>query len=760
MNINTHLLHRVETAAGLNAVSSRYVGPLLGNGELCLFLDENGVMHDYAPLPGRGAPRIYWAGRRLRPERRPMVSFGYFTALPSWEWLESKHWTQSLDPRSGIIRTVHERASGREETETMLLLDRNLIAVHKQIERLRGSASLDFRFRLCPPGALGLPEGVSIRGAGTDETGAWLEYELCGVVRHLGRIALWADKPCTAEVRDNELRLTIPLKAAADEVTLYLAFADDLGDEMFYKHAGWLGRYADHPMLAPVIRDLHGRPVTKSDPVQIVHELRNWTRKDGWAAVRQQQTKCWGEFFQPGWLDLPDARDVQAIWETGMYATRTQLTRWSIPVTIHGDIFNGMYFWDAMAGAKTLLQAGHWPLVQRMAEHYLSVLPLGMQMVDGVGARLEQANCEGGYFHLVPQGCQIYEVHAGGYTSRLVWAWSLYAGMNRQLLERYYPIFWGAAEFFRRWMVYQGPDGKYFTGTCVDVNELEPAVRNGTHTVASAAGSMTLAANVAERLGRDPELVAEWRKLAAGLVWDARTNKRGLLAAYDGDEGVSAAAFCSSVASVFTPGWIRADDPRLRRTLEVWLKECKSAENWAVDNCPGSASGSDVKNPDHCVFSWVAGWALHVAALIRDGEIASQITTELIRCAGNFGSLYEGKVIADGFTSLPWFVTSSAEMSAGIMMMLVQDDGEQIELLPAIPSAWKNFAFQLAVTNRTIVRVEVKDGALRKLELTGPPEPRKVRIPARFEPGALLAKATCEDQFGQTFVLNPKPSRP
>ncbi len=354
-----HPLHQVCSETGLNAVSSRYIGPLLGNGELCLFLDEHGVMHDYTALPTRGSPRIYWAGRRLRPEQRPMVAFGYFTALPSWEWLESKRWSQSLDPRTGIVRTVHERAAGREETETILLLDRNLIAVHKRIEKLRGSASLDFRYRLCPAGGLGLPEGVTLRGGGTDETGAWFDYQLDGVVRHLGRIALGADKPCTAEVRDNELRVTIPLKADADEVTVYLALTDDLGDEMFYKHTGWLGRHADHPMLAPVIRDLFNRPVTKGDPVQTVHELRNWTRKDGWVAVRRQQTKCWEEFFQPGWIDLPDAPEVQAIWETGMYATRTQLTRWSIPVTIHGDAYNGMYFWDAMAGVKTLLQAGH-----------------------------------------------------------------------------------------------------------------------------------------------------------------------------------------------------------------------------------------------------------------------------------------------------------------------------------------------------------------------------------------------------------------
>jgi len=235
-------LHQVVSPGGPNAVSNRYVGPLLGNGEISFNLDENGVMHDYAALPGRPAPRIYWAGRRLPTAKRPMVPFGYFTARPSWEWMESTHWTQSLDPRAGLVSTTHERGAGRETTETLLLLDRKLVAVRKRVENLRGAASLDFRYRLCPADALGLPEGVTLCGGDRDESGAWVDFELDGVVRHCGRIAAWADRPCVTELRDNELCLTLTLQGDADEVTVYLAFADDLGDEMFYRQSGWLGR--------------------------------------------------------------------------------------------------------------------------------------------------------------------------------------------------------------------------------------------------------------------------------------------------------------------------------------------------------------------------------------------------------------------------------------------------------------------------------------------------------------------------------------
>src|SRR5436190_1785959 len=94
-------VHRVADAAGCNACSSRYVGPLVGNGQISMFLDENGVMHDYDALPGRGAPRIYWAGRRHAGEARTMASFGFLNEAPGWSWMESTAWEQTLDVRGG-----------------------------------------------------------------------------------------------------------------------------------------------------------------------------------------------------------------------------------------------------------------------------------------------------------------------------------------------------------------------------------------------------------------------------------------------------------------------------------------------------------------------------------------------------------------------------------------------------------------------------------------------------------------------------------
>jgi len=625
---------------------------LLGNGELALFLDENGVMHDFAAFPGWPSPRIYWAGRRLDNRARTMAPFGLFSLGPGWEWMESTKWSQRLDVHRGLVTTEHERGIGSEQTQTLLLLDRNIIAVHKRVNRVRGSGQAVFTYRLCPPLEMGLPAGTMLTGGGDWPSGGWLGYRLDGVTTYNGRAAIWADRDVAVARRGNELRLTAKLNNDHDEVTFYLALADDLGDDLLYRQCGWGGSHAGHPMLAPIIKDLHNRLVTHSDPQAQIEQWRQWTASAGWAGVAAHQAALWGKFFASGWLSLPDAPNVQAIWETGMYAVRSQLTRWSIPVAIHGNYFNGQYFWDETAGARALLQAGHWPLVRRMAEHKLSVVPLGMQMVDGAGARGDAASFEGGYFNVAPAGSSVYEVHATEEPPRLIWTWLQYAGLDRDAatLTRYYPVFWGAAEFFRRWMVYKGPDGKYFTGACVDANESVPAVTNGAATVAGAIGSTALAALAAEQLGRDEHLVPLWREIAAGLQGGVRTNRRGLLCQHEGDEGVSFTCL-RLVATPFSIGTIPPDDPRVRRSIEACVNDCKTRENWAVaaSHDPELAAHSqDVNNPDPIAWTWPPAEAVGVAAFLHDGSMACRIIDELVRCSNNFASLYECKVMTDG----------------------------------------------------------------------------------------------------------------
>jgi hypothetical protein len=308
-------------------------------------------------------------------------------------------------------------------------------------------------------------------------------------------------------------------------------------------------------------------------------------------------------------------------------------------------------------------------------------------------------------------------------------------------------------------MVYRGPDGRYFTGACVDFNEFVPAVRNGVATVAAAAGSLRVAAQAAERLGRDPELAAQWREIADGLQRNAPVNRRGALAEYEGDDGVSMTSL-RIVATSLSNGLIPARDPVVGRTLKLLYGECKTAENWTVSAPQDPELHRRVagpRSPDASAWTWPAAEMVGVAAAAGDGEMAAAVVRELIRCSGNFGSLYECKVMRDGFVSLPWFVTSDAELSASISMMLLQCEGDRIELLPGVPQAWKNLRFRLAAPNRTAVEAEVEGGVLKALRITGPMGTRTLRVPRRFKAERLLGAPSAETSEHHEFAVRVAP---
>jgi hypothetical protein len=339
-----------------------------------------------------------------------------------------------------------------------------------------------------------------------------------------------------------------------------------------------------------------------------------------------------------------------------------------------------------------------------------------------------------------------------------VWTWLKFAGMNLDDLRTYYPLFWSAAEYYRRWLVYRGPDGKLFTGACTDFDETHAGVVNGVGTTAAAVRSARLAADAANALRCDESLVPKWKEVADGLTASIPTSSRGLIASYTGDEGVSMCAM-RLLDTPFMLSPLNAGDPRLRRTVEAWLIECKRPENWAVSKvklAEGQMPASfDVQHPDAVSWTWLPAEVTGVLAVLGDVRRAHDVVRELIRCQNNFASLYEGKVCADGFISAPWFVTSSTELSSSISIMLMLPHDDHIAILPAAPQEWKNIRFTLWAMQRTSVNVEVREGQLTRLQLRSPLVKRwTVRIPSRFNAGRVLGTPTGRVEETDVFEID------
>jgi cellobiose phosphorylase len=65
----------------------------------------------------------------------------------------------------------------------------------------------------------------------------------------------------------------------------------------------------------------------------------------------------------------------------------------------------------------------------------------------------------------------------------------------------------------------------------------------------------------------------------------------------------------------------------------------------------------------------------------------------------------------------PWFSTASGNVVYALNQMLVQNRGDEIRIAPAVPAAWKDYAFKLACHGNLVIEVAVTDGRLARLTL-------------------------------------------
>jgi alpha-L-fucosidase 2 len=137
---------------------------------------------------------------------------------------------------------------------------------------------------------------------------------------------------------------------------------------------------------------------------------------------------------------------------------------------------------------------------------------------------------------------------------------------------------------------------------------------------------------------------------------------------------------------------------------------------------------------------WSMAWKINFWARLHDGERAGKLLCDLLMPAIKYGEIkYNGEgggTSPNLFCSHPPFqIDGNFGACAGIAEMLVQSQSDKIELLPALPSAWKNGSFYgLKVRGGGEVSATWKEGLLTEARLHAPKAyTYKIKLPANSE---------------------------
>ncbi len=662
-----------------------YHPPILGNGDLTFPVDcEGGVYRgaeSYLPLE-TFQNIIYRAGRRtdVGHDRTPghMLSFGklYFDAG------EMISFEQELQEENGIARGVCTYAGGAViETECFIHPELPLYCVRKTL--VKGEATeCAWKYELngydeCTQQSIIKKEYVS------DATGAGVNFVMMGQDVYTGSLRLTAATPVAAQHCDEGAKLAFTLGEKQPHV-LYMTLCDDLFPD-------------DEAALLEKCAAL------------------------GYEGLRKETVQSWNDFHANGWIKTEDAQ-LDQVYRTALYHLRAYTTRWSIPVGLNELNWHGKFFaFDEYYSFLGLMGANQHALAKRVPTFRLEkCLQKAIHRQTHLhthphdeAARFRWETSEYGEELSIPG---FYYDHIFHMSVIALGAWEYYEyTQDKAFLEQCYCMIRACAKFFTVHMLYE-IDGKAYIGKCTDLERLGNSVFHPFFTVCGAIRTMQVTAAASAVLGIDEEYRAECEEVAKKLL--ANLPEEGdMYVPYVGCDQKSIAMFTGK----FPFDVLEKDDEKMHAAWRDFLTN-------------GAAYGNMYKT-GKSLSPWYACWEAEGFARCAMPEEAYGCLKRAFESIGVFGEMFEINEPARRLR--PWFTTASGVFMSAVNEMLVQSDGEGIELLPAMPM--DNVAFKLAVKGGAVLEVEVVDSKLSKAVLHAD-DPKVMQLRFRGEVYELKSK--------------------
>jgi alpha-L-fucosidase 2 len=272
-------------------------------------------------------------------------------------------------------------------------------------------------------------------------------------------------------------------------------------------------------------------------------------------------------------------------------------------------------------------------------------------------------------------------VTGGAWIALQLWEHYEYGRDERYLRERAYPVFRGAAEFFLSYLVPEPKEGWLVAGPSDSPENwyLSPAGDKCSVTMGNTCDRvfidaiLRICAEAAETLDLDPEL-RERITHARAMLSPLRIGRWGQLQEWlhDFDEAVPNHRHTSHLSALYPERQIGPrSTPELARAAEVTIERRCAADGWEQ-------------------VEWVeANFTVYYARLLK-GDLALRHYRRLIGDTSEANLMsFSAAGVAGAEENIYSFDGNSAG-AAGVAEMLLQSDGSELELLPALPSQWEN----------------------------------------------------------------------
>jgi hypothetical protein len=432
---------------------------------------------------------------------------------------------------------------------------------------------------------------------------------------------------------------------------------------------------------------------------QAVSAVRNAARR-GYKSLHARHVDWWRTFWEQSYISIPDAR-LQQMWHRSVYYLASCLPRRVKSFSPEGaygvfPALAGYHPQDSTYHLFAALSSNHPDLCQAQMEYLLETLPVARLVAQQVyfleGARYPWHSTPGLLPYLpghLNDAYYLHEHHVNGWLVEFIRRYLDSANWNPDATRRYYPIIREIARFFSSMLSRRGEDFEitYVPSAGQEESGWDFNQKNLLDILVAAKWSLSVAADISERLKIDRDESARWKREAARISFSPCLRADGTYGSYEADEGHDEKVASQLIGVVMTPLFAdyRAEFLQTYQRLrdQVDIRSCA----WS----PGyyAISAARFKKPAEALRSLNQAFEFSRPPWLFFVENTRQVPGRL-----------------------PYYLAAHGLFVQAMNEMFLQDWSGKVELFPACP--FPRAAFKLQAQGR-VIEARIENGRIQVL---------------------------------------------